>query len=174
MYTPQAGIFALGTSSHAYLEFDVLNAKKCKEFASTISAIREPRTTTGGVNFVIGFRGLSSGPLSFQTTLLAAWRALPGHSGHRRVRHAKHSTRCACSLRPLPAHAEVTSAPRFRPAKGTLTPRLIADISHDLRSIGGNARGLRLLNPEVLSASGSRPAIDIREMMGVAETSHDH
>jgi putative iron-dependent peroxidase len=56
MYTPQAGIFALGTSSHAYLEFDILDAKKSKEFASTISGIREPRTTTGGVNFVIGFR----------------------------------------------------------------------------------------------------------------------
>jgi putative iron-dependent peroxidase len=56
MYTPQAGIFALGTSSHAYLEFDLLDAKKCKEFVSTICAIREPRTTTGGVNFVIGFR----------------------------------------------------------------------------------------------------------------------
>ena len=56
MYTPQAGIFALGTSSHAYLEFDILDATKCKEFASTVSAIREPRTTTGGVNFVIGFR----------------------------------------------------------------------------------------------------------------------
>jgi porphyrinogen peroxidase len=56
VHTPQAGIFALGTSSHSYLEFDLLNVKKCKEFASTISAIREPRTTTGGVNFVIGFR----------------------------------------------------------------------------------------------------------------------
>jgi porphyrinogen peroxidase len=56
MYTPQAGIFALGTSSHTYLEFDILDAKKRNEFASTISAIREPRTTTGGVNFVIGFR----------------------------------------------------------------------------------------------------------------------
>jgi porphyrinogen peroxidase len=56
MYTPQAGIFALGTSSHAYLEFDLLEVKNHKEFASTISTIREPRTTTGGVNFVIGFR----------------------------------------------------------------------------------------------------------------------
>jgi putative iron-dependent peroxidase len=56
MHTPQAGIFALGTSSHAYLEFDLLDAKRRKEFLSTISAIREPRTTTGGVNFVIGFR----------------------------------------------------------------------------------------------------------------------
>jgi porphyrinogen peroxidase len=56
MYTPQAGIFALGTSSHAYLEFDILDPKKSKNFAPTICAIREPRTTTGGVNFVIGFR----------------------------------------------------------------------------------------------------------------------
>jgi putative iron-dependent peroxidase len=56
MYTPQAGIFALGTSSHAYLEFDLLDPKKYTEFASAISAVREPRTTTGGVNFVIGFR----------------------------------------------------------------------------------------------------------------------
>jgi porphyrinogen peroxidase len=56
MYTPQAGIFALGTSSHAYLEFELLDAKKCREFASRISAIREPRTTAAGVNFVIGFR----------------------------------------------------------------------------------------------------------------------
>jgi putative iron-dependent peroxidase len=56
MYTPQAGILALGTSSHAYLEFDILDATKRSEFASTICAIREPRTTTGGVNYVIGFR----------------------------------------------------------------------------------------------------------------------
>jgi len=56
MYTPQAGIFALGTSSHTYLEFDLLDAKNSKEFVSATSAIREPRTTTGGVNFLIGFR----------------------------------------------------------------------------------------------------------------------
>ena len=56
MYTPQAGIFALGTASHTYLEFDLLDTKKCREFASRISAIREPRTTAAGVNFVIGFR----------------------------------------------------------------------------------------------------------------------
>ncbi len=56
MYTHQAGIFALGTSSHTYLEFDLLDAKGWKEFASTVASIHEPRTTTGGVNFVIGFR----------------------------------------------------------------------------------------------------------------------
>jgi len=56
MITPQAGIFALGTSSHAYLEFDILDPGRQEQFASALSSIREPRTTTGGVNFVIGFR----------------------------------------------------------------------------------------------------------------------
>ncbi|HLH04607.1 MAG TPA: Dyp-type peroxidase [Bryobacteraceae bacterium] len=56
MNTPQAGIFALGTSSHAYLEFDILHPAQRREFVSTLSSVREPRTTTGGVNFVIGFR----------------------------------------------------------------------------------------------------------------------
>lgn len=56
MHTAQAGIFALGTSSHVYLEFDVVDEKQYRDFASAVAAIREPRTTTGGVNFVIGFR----------------------------------------------------------------------------------------------------------------------
>jgi porphyrinogen peroxidase len=56
MNTPQAGIFALGTSSHVYLEFDLVDSKRWNDFAASIAAIREPRTTTGGVNFVIGFR----------------------------------------------------------------------------------------------------------------------
>lgn len=34
----------------------MLDAAKRRDFVSTISAIREPRTTTGGVNFVIGVR----------------------------------------------------------------------------------------------------------------------
>ncbi len=56
MYTPQAGIFALGTSSHTYLEFDLLDPTQRKELVSTLASVHEPRTTTGGVNFVIGFR----------------------------------------------------------------------------------------------------------------------
>jgi GGDEF domain-containing protein len=48
--------YLLGTSSHTDLEFDILDAKKCKEFASTISAIREPRTAAGAANFFISFR----------------------------------------------------------------------------------------------------------------------
>jgi putative iron-dependent peroxidase len=56
MKTAQAGIFALGTASHAYLEFDVLDRQKRAELVAAISAVREPRTTIGGVNLVVGFR----------------------------------------------------------------------------------------------------------------------
>ena len=56
MKPPQAGIFALGTSSHAYLEFDVLDRKQGKQLVAAISAVHEPKTTIGGVNFVAGFR----------------------------------------------------------------------------------------------------------------------
>lgn len=56
MNTAQAGIFALGTSSHVYLEFDLVDDSRYKDLAAAVAGIREPRTTTGGVNFVIGFR----------------------------------------------------------------------------------------------------------------------
>jgi len=52
--TPQGGIFALGTASHAYLEFDASGAPA--ELVHAIAALREPRTTMGGVNLVAGFR----------------------------------------------------------------------------------------------------------------------
>jgi putative iron-dependent peroxidase len=50
MKTPQAGIFALGTAAHAYLEFDVSDQSYGEKLVATISALREPRTTIGGVN----------------------------------------------------------------------------------------------------------------------------
>jgi putative iron-dependent peroxidase len=56
MNSPQSGIFALGTSSHAYLEFDVLNPKDGPALVKAISSLREPRTTIGGINLVVGFR----------------------------------------------------------------------------------------------------------------------
>jgi porphyrinogen peroxidase len=56
MNTPQSGIFALGTSSHAYLEFDAVNPKDAAELVRVISSLREPRTTIGGINLVVGFR----------------------------------------------------------------------------------------------------------------------
>jgi putative iron-dependent peroxidase len=50
----QPGIFALGSSSHAYLEFDAVGAGA--DLVSKIAGLREPRTTMGGVNLVVGFR----------------------------------------------------------------------------------------------------------------------
>jgi putative iron-dependent peroxidase len=53
---PQSGIFALGTPSHAYLEFDASGSRPATELVPAIAALREPRTTMGGVNLVTGFR----------------------------------------------------------------------------------------------------------------------
>jgi porphyrinogen peroxidase len=54
--SPQSGIFALGTASHAYLEFDLVPGRTGGELVSVLSSLREPRTTMGGVNLVVGFR----------------------------------------------------------------------------------------------------------------------
>jgi porphyrinogen peroxidase len=54
--SPQGGVFALGTASHAYLEFDVHADVPARDLAASVSSLREPRTTMGGVNLVVGFR----------------------------------------------------------------------------------------------------------------------
>src|SRR2546423_14342725 len=56
MNTPQSGIFALGTASHAYLEFDLQPGKSARALVGGMASLREPRTTIGGVNLVAGFR----------------------------------------------------------------------------------------------------------------------
>jgi len=56
MTTPQGGIFALGTASHAYLEFDAVAAPAAPNLVTAVASLREPRTTMGGVNLVAGFR----------------------------------------------------------------------------------------------------------------------
>jgi porphyrinogen peroxidase len=56
MKAPQAGIFALGTASHAYLEFDIASGVEGSGLVTAIAGLREPRTTMGGVNLVVGFR----------------------------------------------------------------------------------------------------------------------
>jgi porphyrinogen peroxidase len=56
MKTPQSRIFALGTASHTYLEFDTSAGEKGQELVAAVASLREPRTTAGGVNLVAGFR----------------------------------------------------------------------------------------------------------------------
>jgi len=52
----QSAIVALGTSSHAYLEFDLVAGASRVDLVAAIASLREPRTTMGGVNLVAGFR----------------------------------------------------------------------------------------------------------------------
>jgi porphyrinogen peroxidase len=56
MKTAQSGIFALGTSAHAYLEFDIQPGCDPRSLLTAMADVREPRTTVGGVNLVSGFR----------------------------------------------------------------------------------------------------------------------
>ncbi|HEV2281983.1 MAG TPA: peroxidase, partial [bacterium] len=56
MSTPQSGIFALGTPSHAYLEFDLRRGTHPRDLVTAMTNLREPRTTIGGINLVSGFR----------------------------------------------------------------------------------------------------------------------
>jgi putative iron-dependent peroxidase len=56
MHVAQSGIFALGTGSHAYLEFDLHTGGDPLALVQIIANLEEPRMTTGGVNLVVGFR----------------------------------------------------------------------------------------------------------------------
>jgi len=56
MRVAQSGIFALGTGSHAYLEFDLHRGDDALAMVQIIASLEEPRMTTGGVNLVVGFR----------------------------------------------------------------------------------------------------------------------
>ena len=52
----QAGIFAFGNPSHAYLEFDLLDGRTAADLIAAIRAFDEPWTTGAGVNVVVGLR----------------------------------------------------------------------------------------------------------------------
>jgi putative iron-dependent peroxidase len=57
MHVAQSGIFALGTGSHSYLEFDLhARGDDPLTLVQVIANLGEPRMTTGGVNLVVGFR----------------------------------------------------------------------------------------------------------------------
>ena len=56
MDTPQAGIFALGDSAHGFFEFTLRHGADAAAAATALVSVREPRSTVGGANRVIGFR----------------------------------------------------------------------------------------------------------------------
>ncbi|GAC1327869.1 MAG: Dyp-type peroxidase [Candidatus Dormibacteria bacterium] len=55
METAQAGIFALGTASHSYMEFTVRDGGDRAEVVRLVAELRAPQATTGGINLVAGF-----------------------------------------------------------------------------------------------------------------------
>jgi porphyrinogen peroxidase len=56
MSTAQLGIFAMGTSSHLYLEFDRRPGNDARAVATAVANLRGSRTTMAGINLVSGFR----------------------------------------------------------------------------------------------------------------------
>lgn len=56
MTTGQIGIFALGDAAHGFLEFSLKPGADALALATAIECVKEPRSTVGGVNRVIGFR----------------------------------------------------------------------------------------------------------------------
>lgn len=56
MLVAQSGIFALGTGSHSYLEFDLHVGGDPLTLVQLIARLKEPRLTTGGVNLIVGIR----------------------------------------------------------------------------------------------------------------------
>ncbi|MDQ1738022.1 MAG: porphyrinogen peroxidase, partial [Pseudonocardiales bacterium] len=56
MATAQFGIFAVGTSSHCYLEFRARPEVTADDLIRAVADLEEPHTTVGGVNLVAGIR----------------------------------------------------------------------------------------------------------------------
>jgi len=56
METAQTGIFALGDAAHGFFEFTLRPGADAVAAATTLIGVREPRSTVGGANRVLGFR----------------------------------------------------------------------------------------------------------------------
>jgi porphyrinogen peroxidase len=52
---PQPGIFALGTSAHEFLEFDLRPDVTLDVVVDVLGRLRQPSVSAGGVNLVLGF-----------------------------------------------------------------------------------------------------------------------
>lgn len=87
METPQTGIFALGDAAHGFFEFTLRPGADPEAAATALIGVREPRSTVGGANRVIGFRpslwsriapkGAPSGVRDFEEVRGAAGYSMP-------------------------------------------------------------------------------------------------
>jgi putative iron-dependent peroxidase len=55
MATPQPGVFAQGTRSHRYLEFDLDAGAGAGDVLAALAPLRQPSVTAGGANIVVAF-----------------------------------------------------------------------------------------------------------------------
>jgi putative iron-dependent peroxidase len=56
MITGQVGIFALGDAAHGFFEFTLRDGIDAERLVRAVADLRQPHTTVGGVNLVVGFR----------------------------------------------------------------------------------------------------------------------
>lgn len=56
MVFAQAGIFAVGTSSHCFLKFAARPDTTPLQLVAALTGLEEPDTTAGGINLVLGLR----------------------------------------------------------------------------------------------------------------------
>jgi hypothetical protein len=87
-----SGCFSSGTGSHSYLEFDLLETADPGALVQAIANLREPRTTTGGVNLVVGFRPSLWRRVAPQEMPVAATDARAGRAGCGRLYDARPPT----------------------------------------------------------------------------------
>lgn len=87
MAIPQPGVFAQGTRSHQFLEFDLRSGTPTADVLAALAGLREPAVTAGGANIVVAF-----GPDAWRAVGAAgaapvALRPFPDIAGLTRTQH---------------------------------------------------------------------------------------
>ena len=85
MILPQFGIFAQGTHSNYFLEFDIRQEASADTIVSAFRRLRSPDVTSGGVNYVLAFgsRVWRKVAASSAPDALADFQEIVGSDGHK-------------------------------------------------------------------------------------------
>src|SRR5436190_7810220 len=92
---PQPGIFALGTSAHEFLEFDLRPDVVMDSVVGVLGRLRMPSVAAGGVNVVIAFGSdlwRAVAPAEARRTSLPS----SGSGWSAAIMHPPPSTMCGC------------------------------------------------------------------------------
>ena len=150
---PQPGIFALGTSAHEFLEFDLRPDVTLPAVIEVLGRLRRPSVSAGGVNIVIGF---GSGPVARARTGRdpARPRALPAdRAWSAAITRRRPSTTCGCgsAVRPATSCSSTRGRRPARSKRSRSSPRdRPAFVHRDSRDLTGFIDGTA--NPSTLEA----------------------